>query len=125
MIKLNEQKTCLNKDHCNYQYFLFLYKVILHVYLCVEISTKYSKSFKSHIFPKMYIHIAVCFENYYENSQYAGLWKYCVVNKILRCPSKKKDYTLRCLEDICSVSSISRRHELHREDTDKCSLLQK
>ena len=55
MIKLNEQKTCLNKDHCNYQYFLFLYKVILHVYLCVEISTKYSKSFKSHIFPKMYI----------------------------------------------------------------------
>jgi len=47
--------------------------------------------------------------------------KYCVV-------CLKIDYTLRCLEYICSVSSPLRRHglslrsPLNREDTDKCTL---
>ena len=40
----------------------------------------------------------------------------------------KIDYTLRCFEYICSVSSQLRRHgreplrPLNREDTDKCTL---
>ena len=47
--------------------------------------------------------------------------QYCVV-------CLKIDYTLRCLECMCSVPSPLRRHgllrltPLNREDTDKCSL---
>ena len=41
---------------------------------------------------------------FHEDSQYTGVWTFCVVYKILRCLSKKKN-TLRFLEYICSVSS--------------------
>ena len=41
-----------------------------------------------------------------EDSNYTGVCKYCGEHKTLRCLSKiRLDYTLRCLENICSVSS--------------------
>ena len=39
---------------------------------------------------------------FHENGQYTGVWTFCSVYKLLHL---KIDYTLRCLEYICSVSS--------------------
>ena len=49
---------------------------------------------------------------FHEDSQYYGGWKYCVVYLKYCAVCLKIEYSLRCLEYICSVSSPLRRHGL-------------
>ena len=70
---------------------------------------------------------------FHKDSQYTSVWKYCNVRKYCGV-CLKIDYTLRCLEYICSVSLPLSRHRLslrlplrplNCEDTDKSTLMTK